>query len=289
MEYGKLKVTVDYGDGFKSEATYHAYHFVNEGTDVSCLMDVNSVDHAAQIHFDVDVVENPQGIFGGADNITYEWVQAPAVTGLYIEHGDNLNDFMEPGVYCREAVASADNVVTNVPECVGTSTFVLEVLPASGGGSIVQRITRTAKSGHAVAQRAFYGGSWGPWVTLEAGQKVLWSGAHYMQATQFAELSETVDAQANGIVLVFSIYTEEEGAQDSAFSSFFIPKKFVELKDGCGMCFNMTSYDGGKRGHKYLYIKNGSIVGHANNNQDVTKGGVLYSNRSFVLRYVLGC
>lgn len=47
MKYGKLKVTADYGDGFVSETIYHAYSFVNEGTQVSALMDTNSVDHAA--------------------------------------------------------------------------------------------------------------------------------------------------------------------------------------------------------------------------------------------------
>lgn len=163
MEYGKLKVTVDYGDGFTSEATYHAFHFVNEGTDVSCLMDVNSVDHAAQIHFDVDVTKNPQGIFGSADNIAYEWIQEPVVTGCYIVHGDNLNDFMEPGVYCRAIAGSDSNIVTNVPEEVGTSTFVLEVFRGGGSGQVTQRLTACLKGSEIIAVRSHYANAWGDW------------------------------------------------------------------------------------------------------------------------------
>lgn len=62
MKYGKLKVTIDYGDGFLSEETYHAYSFVNEGVNVSALTKITSVDHSAQIHYDVDVMVRPQDI-----------------------------------------------------------------------------------------------------------------------------------------------------------------------------------------------------------------------------------
>lgn len=172
MKYGKLKVTVDYGDGFFSEATYHAYSFVNEGTMVSVLMDVNSVDHASMLYYDIDVMTNPQGIFGDQTNVTFDWVEAPAVTGLYVNHGDNLNDFTEPGVYCRAVASSEENVVSNEPDCMGNSTWVLEVFSAGNNGQIIQRITRCHKTNTAVAQRCFYSGSWGEWTVISQNDSI---------------------------------------------------------------------------------------------------------------------
>lgn len=172
MKYGKLKVTVDYGDGFTSESNYHAYSFSNDGTDVSCLVDVNSVDHAAQVYYDVDVCANPQGIFGTATNVVCTWTVEPAVTGLYVNHGDNLDDYTEPGVYVLPVVPSDTNVISNVPSCIGSSTFVLEVFPIGGYGQVLQRITRCHKTYYAVVQRCFYSGAWGDWEPLALNDKV---------------------------------------------------------------------------------------------------------------------
>lgn len=288
MEYGKLKVTVDYGDGFVSDATYHVYHFVNEGTDVSCLVDVNSADHAAQVHYDVDATTNPQGIFGTAENITFTWVENPAITGCYIEHGDNLNDYMEPGIYVRRSVASDSNVVSNTPACVGDSMFLLEVFRCGGNGQLVQRCTRSAKTDQAVAQRVYGSGSWGEWQTTYKGNKVLWSGGRYMTEGHTCNLSENVSAQENGIVLVFSAYVDGS-AEDYDFHTAFVPKKLVDLQSGKGFTFNMANSTYEYLGSKYLYISNDRIVGHANNDETGNgNAGVTYTNNHWVLRYVLG-
>lgn len=119
-------------------------------------------------------------------------------------------------------------------------------------------------------------------------QKALWSGAMYMQESHTIALSESVSAQANGIVLTFSKYTNG-AAQEHNFNHFFVPKIFVTTHGGYGSAFTMTDIAFGKACHKYLYINDTFISGHADN---VTTGtgasGIAYANNTYVLRYVYG-
>lgn len=288
MKYGKLKVTVDYGDGFTSETTYHAWSFDNEGTTVSALTDINAVDHAAQIHYDVDVTTNPQGIFGTASNVTYSWVEEPAIIGLFIEHGDNLDDYTEPGIYCRGESASDSSIVSNCPPMMYTSTFVLEVLPGGNSSQVIQRATRCHKTAQVVAERVFYSGSWGEWQTVSlGGQKVLWSGSSLMTANNTATFTDKASNQANGIVLVFSAYVDSK-ANDSAFHCFFVPKKQIELFSGKSHNFIMSNGVLTRFATKYLNIYDDKITGHSNNTATGTASGISFTNNAFVLRYVLG-
>lgn len=290
MKYGQLRVTVVYNPDYTAVFNYHVWSWQEDGKWLSMTKDLTSVDNAVNTYFDVDVCTNPEAVYGDADNISFEWTAPVSTAYNGIGHGDNLDDFLEPGVYCRVNSASDSDVVANTPPAMGNSTFTLEVMPSGGEGQLVQRITRCHKTSQTVAQRLYYAGSWGEWTTiLVGGQKVLWSGEYYMSNTQTASLSESITSQQNGIVLVFSIYDVEEGAAtDTGFSTFFIPKKLIELHDGYGMCFELTSFDGEFRAHKYLYVGDNSITGHVNNNQNVTKGGTTYKNKSFVLRHVLG-
>lgn len=288
MEYGKLKVTVDYGDGFMSEATYHAYHFADGGVDVSVLVDLNSVDHSAQVHYDVDVMKNPQGIFGTATNVKYEWVEAPKLTGT-IPHGANLDDYKTPGVYCRELSGSDSNVVTNVPDAVHNSTFVLEVLPAGAEGQLVQRITRCNKVSQIVCQRCFYADAWGDWYTVSMNdQRVLWQGQYYMTEGHTANLSDKITNMEKGITLVFSSYQDGKPV-NSNFHFFDIPKRFVQQHKGCGVGIFLADASLTHVGHKYLYINEDNIAGHKSNaDQRTTPSGITIDSKFFVLRYVLG-
>ena len=120
--------------------------------------------------------------------------------------------------------------------------------------------------------------------------RLLWSGTLYMYDTQSLNLAEPISKQANGIVLVFSRYSD--GAKDDNFNTFFMSKKMVELKAGCGHTFTMfrsASNPFAEACVKYLYIEDTKITGHAQNDDTGTGGcGITYNNKAFVLRYVIG-
>lgn len=227
--------------------------------------------------------------YAAKDHTHSEYLTTNDVKPIAITNNSNLNNVLNEGIYYSSAIGNGSNNISNVPDIVGSATFVLEVFSGGADNQKIQRITQCDKSNTIVCQRAYYNGSWGSWNIMINNQKVLWSGSYYMSDAQTATLSDSIANQENGIVLVFSIYTPSTGVADnSAFNTFFIPKNLVALHAGCGMCFKLTSFDGGVQGHKYIYVGNTSLVGHANNNQNVTRGGISYTNKNFVLRYVIG-
>lgn len=287
MEYGKLQVVIDYGDGFNSVATYNAYHFVNEGIDVSALMDVNSVDHAAQIHYDVNVMVNPGGIFGTESNITYTWVETPTLVGDNLENGIDMNDIKEPGFYYRSKSESESNFISNVPPMMFASTFVLEVLRCGSQGQILQRCTRCFKDNVTTCERFFYNGTWGEWVTTTGGKHLLAQPGMYMTEGHTVTLGEKVSEQENGIVLVFCMYRDGK-IHDADFVHCPVSKEFVRRHPGSGSSFLLVNSTFSRIGFKYLYIHDDKITGHANNGKIGTGCGVDFTNNHWVLRYVLG-
>ena len=110
-----------------------------------------------------------------------------------------------------------------------------------------------------------------------------------MSAGHTVTLSKKVSEQVNGIVLVFSRYTEDE-PKNYHFNSFFVPRDLVSAQLGNGHSFIMTTGNNFDLiAMKYLYIHDDKIVGNENN---ITTGtgasGITYTNNAFVLRYVLG-
>lgn len=117
--------------------------------------------------------------------------------------------------------------------------------------------------------------------------KILWSGAWFMNADQTATLSEKVSEQLTGIVLVWSYYTNG-AAQDYGWSTFFVPKMMVHLKPGVGYDIPLRRDKNATFGTKYVYVNDNKIVGHANNVATGTANNVPYANNKWVLRYVIG-
>lgn len=117
--------------------------------------------------------------------------------------------------------------------------------------------------------------------------KVLWSGAWYMNASQSAPLSEAVSAQAHGIVLAWSAYADGT-AQNYDWRYQFVPKHHVTAHGGAGVTTIMATATFGRVGSKYVYVGNTAIDGNANNNQTGTASGITYNNAHWVLRYVIG-
>lgn len=123
---------------------------------------------------------------------------------------------------------------------------------------------------------------------LGGNNKVLWSGESHLNGNQSAVLSERVSAQANGIVLVFSLY-RNGAAENVSINSFFVSKKEVELLEGAPHSFFMLINSGfSVIGAKYLYIYDNAIAGHETNTSSSANNGITFNNSMFVLRYVIG-
>lgn len=119
--------------------------------------------------------------------------------------------------------------------------------------------------------------------------KVLWSGTYYMSDTQTATLSEAISAQANGIVLVWSYYTNG-AADNSNFQMTYIPKHFITLHAGKGVVSTLTNSSTNMMCSKYTYVSDTKITGYAGNDDAsaVKDTGITTIPKNFVLRYVIG-
>lgn len=119
--------------------------------------------------------------------------------------------------------------------------------------------------------------------------KVLWSGVYYMSDTQTATLSAAISAQANGVVLVWSYYTDG-AADNSNFQMTYIPKHFITLHPGKGVAAVLTNGTMNVVASKYVYVSDTSIKGYAGNDDAATEktSGVTSTAKNFVLRYVIG-
>ena len=105
-----------------------------------------------------------------------------------------------------------------------------------------------------------------------------------MSASQTASLSENVTDQLNGIVLVWSKYSN--GKQDYEWNCFFIPKQMVTKHPGAGHAMYCI---GAWPSYKYVYINKKSITGNSSNDSTTNKiNGVNVDSTNHVLRYVIG-
>lgn len=118
--------------------------------------------------------------------------------------------------------------------------------------------------------------------------RVLWEGGYYMTADHTINLSQPVSAQKQGIVLVFSAFTDG-AAGDYWWHHFFVPKNTVVGSPASGHCFTMAAGNFSLVAMKYLMIADRQIKGHDNNNLTGTSAsGITFTNNRFVLRAVYG-
>lgn len=122
-------------------------------------------------------------------------------------------------------------------------------------------------------------------VLTNIAQSVLWSGAIYMNGSQTANLTSNISDQPNGIVLVWSDYSNGQ-ANDWNFNFTFIPKNWGS--SGIGMVCQLVGSKFTTIGTKYLYIYDNRIVGNADNAATGTNNGITYANNRFVLRRIVG-
>lgn len=126
---------------------------------------------------------------------------------------------------------------------------------------------------------------------LIAKNKVLWSGAYYMNASQTITLSSAISKQANGIILVFSGHDSDTGTvKNSGIHCHFVPKEVVSIYSGAGHNISFMQYTGNEYIYKYLYISDTQITGHDTNGTQITTTScaVKTLNRQSVLTRVIG-
>lgn len=114
----------------------------------------------------------------------------------------------------------------------------------------------------------------------------LWSGAYHMDADQTVTLNSGISGQTNGVVLIWSYYDNaNSAAKNQDFMTVFVPKKFVNFYNGCGIWCTSAR----QAMSKYVYIANTTIKGHVNNTTTTDVNGVKRTNNlNFVLRSVIG-
>ena len=123
--------------------------------------------------------------------------------------------------------------------------------------------------------------------------KILWGEnrtvGYAMSDNQTVTLSEGVSKQANGIVLVFCHYADENDTNRN-YQYFFVPKSVIALTMGTTQVFSLSSLTFNTVGTKVLtFTSDTTITGSAGNLTTGTgNSGITYSNNKFVLRYVIG-
>lgn len=241
----------------------------------------------------IDDETGPKGISFGKPaeledtaDFNYEILPRKGFANILLPAGQNLDDVMAPNTYVGENTSTYNYI--NCP--ITNGTFTLTVTAGGDVGQRVQTLTSIRKTDFVIWKRFYYSGEWGNWYqeysaegTLIATSPIGW----YMSANQTINLSQPINTLPNGIVLIFSLYSEEEQkGLNQEFYSFFIPKFMVINHSGKGHNFNLCGMFG--NGIKYLYITNEQITGHDSNKLDMTVGGISYTNSRFVLRYIIG-
>lgn len=113
--------------------------------------------------------------------------------------------------------------------------------------------------------------------------QILWQGAYHMNDSQNINLNANITRQLSGAVFVWSYY-DGVSALDHDFTYFFVPKSHIEKSPGDGIRMS-DPYLGMM---KHLYVNNGIVSGHANNDSSGTTNGIAWDNKNYVLRYVIG-
>lgn len=207
--------------------------------------------------------------------------------------GTDLNDLRAPGFYAI-ASAAVSASLANKPYTNNVTGCVL-VLSEGEDGQRVQILRTASKNYPAIYERHYYGGTWGSWACVYNGANtLLWSGAHYMQASQTVDLPQPVSAQPTGIVLVFSQYTDG-AANNNMFYSLFVPKsatgnsltegKYAGNSVGLFMC----AQDYSAACFKKIFVTDTKVTGHDSNVATGTgANGITYNGKAFVMRFILG-
>lgn len=165
--------------------------------------------------------------------------------------------------------------------CVGAQVGMRCVVLRQGPLATVVGLVASTDLANLSVDKATFAGR----VRELADLPVLWTGYSLVTDQQALPLAEKVSEQQHGIILAWSYYSDDT-PQDYNFNYTVVPKWHVKAHTGCGVDCDLMATT--IRGHKYVYVSDQSITGHAGNASTKTYAGVTNSNASFVLRAVLG-
>lgn len=124
-------------------------------------------------------------------------------------------------------------------------------------------------------------------ISSNAQNRILWSGAWFMLGSHTASLSANVSDQLSGIVLCWSAYVDGS-AKNYDWVYTFIPKHHTANHGSTGVGTVLATANFGAVGMKYVYVYNDHLVGHDKNDDTGSANGITYRNNYWVLRYVVG-
>lgn len=111
-----------------------------------------------------------------------------------------------------------------------------------------------------------------------AENKVLWTGAMYMNANQVASFTESAFDQETGIVLVWKFYRDGSASNEQIVSTF-IPKGRIRDSPGSGQSIYFQTWSATNTGQanyqKYIYVSHDRVAGHSINNSSPANNHVL--------------
>jgi uncharacterized repeat protein (TIGR02543 family) len=247
--------------------------------------------------------------------VKFEWSTFNDVQSIYVDWKSETADVIETKEISASGTSGSVEVIIGNNAFSMDQTFVITVTVADYGGNSSKDITLPGMlfvidllaggRGIAFGKPAELNGTmdvnfeckfrqpveFESWVSFksETANRILWNeGAWHMHSGQYANLSETISSQKQGIVLAWSAY-DGTNVYDYDWYYMFVPKHHIiehaETGVGSGLMINSSGF---KMGHKYVYIYDSTIVGTDLNSKTVTVDNITFSNSYWVLRYVIG-
>ena len=107
-----------------------------------------------------------------------------------------------------------------------------------------------------------------------------------MTSSHEATLKYNISTCPTGIVLHFQPYTSST-VRNYNHTYYFVPKTHVASYNSTGIVVRLGNPDFSNMASKYLYVSNGQITGHDQNNQSGTNSGITYNNATWVMTQVI--
>lgn len=183
-------------------------------------------------------------------------------------------------------------IVTHIKTPMGSGIYMYVYTCFFGSKKETSNRTQIAmpyRNNGSVYHRYYHDGAWSEWRRMyNAGENhnVLYSSAGmYMGSTQYANLSQPISKQINGIVLEWSRYLNNVAQASKCY--VYIPKSYA---NGLALDLLLVSGGGEQAGSKSVYITDTKITGTANNDKQPYTGAnnIKLSPLGWVLTRVLG-